>query len=64
MSFSAMEFCKEAMKYEHGKCKDCKYYKTIKLAEEVQICILSDKFLLTEYEPNYTCKNFKKKEIR
>lgn len=62
MAFSATKFIKEVSSYSYGPCKNCKFYKTLKLNTEVQVCILSDKFLISEYEPNYTCKKFIKKE--
>lgn len=61
MAFSATKFIEEAMKYESGLCKDCKHYKTLQLQTEVQICRLSDKFLVPDFEPNRTCKKFKKR---
>lgn len=61
MSFSATKFCEEAIKYKSGLCKDCEYYRTMNLTTEVEVCILSDKFLISCLRPDYTCKNFKRK---
>lgn len=62
MSFSATKFIEKQITNTRGLCKSCKFYKTAKIVDEVEICTLSDKFLIPEYEPNYTCRNFERSD--
>lgn len=62
MSFSATKFIEEVITSDKGLCKSCKFYKTAKIVNEVEICTLGDKFLIPEYEPNYTCRNFERSD--
>jgi len=62
MPFSATKFIEKQIINTRGLCKSCKFYKTAKIVNEVEICTLSDKFLIPEYEPNYTCRNFERSD--
>lgn len=62
MSFSATKLIEEVITRDRGLCKSCKFYKTAKIVNEVEICTLSDKFLIPEYEPDYTCRNFERSD--
>jgi len=62
MPFSATKFIEKQITNTRGLCKSCKFYKTAKIVNEVEICTLSDKFLIPEYEPNYTCRNFERSD--
>lgn len=53
---------KQKIRYQQILDRLCYGNKTAKIVDEVEICTLSDRFLIPEYEPNYTCRNFERSD--